>query len=233
MIIGGTVVTTLRSPSTAQFSGQAVIASEAGKSLIAMMFENSNYTQEKFVFDGQDVAVGYTRPGARSNLGEFLYTYNGVIRNGLVGGTLTADWPLLNLSDRKAKLETGGTKKIAGRQAYEVKFVPRGGSNDLQISLFFDAETFQHVRTEYTRLISAGIGANVDASGGQRATRYKMTEDFSDFRKEGAVTLPHSYQIALELDTRNGTFQGEWKLTLNQFSFNQPIPASYFNAGDE
>lgn len=227
-IIAGTIVATLRAPGTAQFNGRAVIASEGDKNMIGMGFENASYSQEKFGFDGEAVTVGFARPGVRGYLGDFLMTHKDILKYGLVGGTLSSAWPLLNLSEKSAKLEYGGTKKIGGKTTYELKYMPRGGS-DLQISLFFDTETFQHLRTEYTRFIPAGIGANIDASGSQRATRYRMVEEFSDFRKESGLTLPHSYKIGLERDTPGGTFVGDWNLTLTQFAFNQPIQPGSFN----
>jgi len=202
------------------------MASQDNKSFIGMRFENSAYAQEKFAFDGQDVTIGYLIPGDRSNLGDFLLTHKDILKLGLMGGALSNGW-LQNLPAQKAKLENAGTKKIDDKPVIQINYSARM-STDLQISLFFDQETFRHVRTEYTRMISAGIGANIDASGSQRLTRYKMTEDFSDFQKEGGLILPHSYRITLDLDTRGGTFTGDWTMKLTQFDFNQPIPPATF-----
>jgi hypothetical protein len=226
-IVSGTVLVSFRAPRNANFPGKTIMASEGNKNFLGMSFENSGYAQEKFAFDGQDTTIGLMNPGDRSNLADFLLTHKNVVKLGLVGGALSSAWPLLNLADLKAKLSNAGTKKINGTPAIEVKFTPKGTS-DVEISLFFDQETYRHVRTEYTRLISAGMGANMDASGAQRSTRYRMTEDFSDFSKEGGLTLPHSYKISLELDTRGGTFSADWATKFTQFDFNQPIPASTF-----
>ena len=225
-ILSGTVAAAFRAPRTANFTGDAVMASEANKNFIGMRFENSGYGQEKFAFDGKDVTIGYSNPGDRSNLGDFLLTHKDAVKSGLLGGTLSSAWPLLN-PDLKVKLSYGGTKKINGADAIEIKFTPKSGS-DLEVSLFFDQQTYRHIRTEYSRLISAGMGANMDASGSQRSTRYKMIEDFSDFSKEGGLTLPHSYKISLDLDTRNGTFSAEWGMKFTQFDFNQAIPPATF-----
>jgi hypothetical protein len=227
-VIGGMVQATYRSPGTAQFNGQAVMASEGLKSLIGMSFETANQPQENLGYDGENDTVSFARPGRRSNLGDFILTHQDVLKNGLVGGTLSNSWALLYLTEKKPKLGYGGTKKIGGRPMHELKYSPRGGS-DLEIRLFLDAETFQHIRTEYTRTISAQLGGNVDASASQRLTRYKMIEDFADFRKEGDLTLPHTYRIGLELDTTGGTFAGTWELTLTQFAFNKEIQAGSFN----
>lgn len=242
-IAGGTVVGILRAPGTAKFGGRAVVASDGNKNMIAMGFENAGQFQERFGFDGKDVTVGFARPGVRGYWGDFLLTHDNIIKEGLVGGTLSDAWPLLNSSEKKPKLEYRGIKKIGGKSLHELKYIPRG-SSDLEISLFFDTETFQHARTEYTRVISAGLGTGrigtgrverpsqsgaIDASGQQRPTRYKMVEEFSDFRKESGLTLPHTYKIGLELDTRGGTLVVDWEFTLTEFAFNQPIPPATFN----
>lgn len=224
----GKVAANFRSPVAARFDGRVVMASEGSKSLLGMSFENSNYSQEKFGFDGREVTVGYQRPGVRSNLSEFILTHKDILKQGLLGGALSTAWTLLGLSEKKAKLESSGTKRIGGRPAYELKYLPRGGS-DLQISLFFDAENFRHLRTEYTRLISAQLGGSIDASAGQRATRYKMVEEFADFAEEGGLILPHTYTLQLELDTRGGTYAAEWKMSLSQFAFNQPVGPGAFD----
>jgi hypothetical protein len=242
-IVSGTVAVNYRSPTIAQFGGTVILASDSSKNLLAMNFDMTNYSQEKFGFDGGDVTVSYMRPGKRSTFGDFLLTHKNVIKEGLVGGVLSDAWPLLNLSDKKQKLEYKGTKKIEGKTLHELKYLPHG-SSDLEISLFFNSETFQHERTEYTRVISAGLGTGrigtgradsaaqsgaVDASGSQRVTRYKMVEEFSDFKKEGGLTLPHIYKIGLDLDTTGGSFIGDWTFTLTDFAFNQPIPPATFN----
>jgi hypothetical protein len=50
-----------------------------------------------------------------------------------------------------------------------------------------------------------------------------MVEEFSDFREENKLTLPHAYKISLEILTGNGTTSYEWLMDLKQFAFNQPI----------
>lgn len=241
-IIAGSVVAIMRAPGTAKFTGQAILASEGGKNTIGMGFESAGKYEERFAFDGNNVSVGYARPGVRGYWGDFLLTHENIIKLGLVGGTLSDSWPLLNFSDKKQKLEYGGTKKVGDRTLYVINYVPRG-SSDLEIKLFFDSETFQHVRSEYTRVISAGLGSGaipsgrassaatsgaIDQSGQQRPTRYKMTEEFSDFRKESGLNMPHTYKINLDLDTRGGTQSVEWDFTLTEFAFNQQIPPATF-----
>ena len=232
-IIAGTVVATFREPSTGQVGGRVVLASAGTKNMLAMIFDNSsNYSQEKVGYDGSEVSGSYVRPGTRSALGDFLLTHKTVIKQGLIGGELCQAWPLLDLTGKQAKIETAGTKKIGDRQTYQLKYFPKGGS-DLRVSLFFDAETFQHVRTEYTRTVVAQIGSTPETSARQSETRYKLVEDFSDFRKEGGLTLPHSYKILLELSSQRGSFKAEWDMSLSQFEFNQRIDPTTFDVDDQ
>jgi len=56
-----------------------------------------------------------------------------------------------------------------------------------------------------------------------------MVEEFSLFKKEGDLTLPHVFKIKLSVDTQNGTFLAEWVIKLTQFEFDQKIDQSAFN----
>jgi len=141
---------------------------------------------------------------------------------------LSSAWPLLDLEARSAQLEYTGTKKVDDRMLHQLKYLPRGGG-DLKISLFFDQETFQHVRTEYERVIPATMGDRSYTNVQTREIRYKMVEEFSLFKSEGGLSLPHIYQIKLTVDTQNGTFLAEWVIKLNQFDFNQKIDPNSFS----
>lgn len=210
-----------------QAEGISVLASESEKYLVAMKFNTSDYPFEKFAYDSEDFLVGFVKPGIRTNLGQFLLTNKTAFKRGLIGGALFPSWELLNFDEKDAKLKYGGTKKIDGKNLYKLEYNPKKGS-ELNMVLYFDTETFRHVRTEYTRVISARQGASVDASAGQSETRYKMVEEFSDFKEESKLTLPHTYKIFLEILTGNGTTSSEWVMNLQKFNFNQSIDAEQF-----
>lgn len=225
----GTVVVSFRTPSVGQAPGRIVMASEGEKHLVGMVFDNvPNYPQEKLGYDAKKVTVSYVRPGARSSLGDFLQLHKSIIKQGLVGGAISQAWPLFDLATTKPKLESSGTKKVGDREAYALKYLPRG-SSDLEVTLFFDAETFQHLRTEYKRTLAAQMGATVDQSARQRESRYRMVEDYSDFRKEGELTLPHKYKITLEITLPGGSYKADWEANLAEFGFNQEIDPKSFD----
>lgn len=232
-IISGAVVANFRSPSTGQVPGRAVLFSKGEKHVVGMTFEGvANYPHDRFGFDGKDVSAGYLLPGRRSTLGEFLMTNKSVVKQGLLGGALSQAWPLYDLEAKRPKLEYSGLKKVGDRPAHALKYLPRGGS-DLNITLFFDAETFRHVRTEYTRSLAAQMGTNPNNSARQQESRYRMVEDFSDFRRESGLTLPHAYKLGLEITLPGGSYRMDWDFTLSSFAFNQSIDPQSFDVDDQ
>jgi hypothetical protein len=225
--IVGTCRVTFRGRGAGTTEGVAVLASEGDRNLIGMRFATTDYPHEKMGYDGKNFTVSYLKPGVRSTLGDFLLQHEAVFKHGLVGGTLSSGWPLLTASASEMKLESGGLKKIDGQQLHAVRYLPRKGS-ELKITLFFDAKTFRHVRTLYERVVAANIGTSVDNSSDQRETRYQMVEEFSDFRPEGGLDLPHTYNLRLSIDAPNGTVIFNWAMNLQKFHFNHPIDINDF-----
>jgi hypothetical protein len=227
-ILSGTSQVVFHTTPVGQAVGRAVLASEDVKSLLGMSFPSPVYPREELGFDGSTFMAAYILPGSRSALGSFLMTHSLIFKQGLMGGTLSSAWPLLDLTRRHAELEYLGEKKVGNQILHELKYVPRGGS-DLQIKLYFDQDTFKHVRTEYERTIAGVMGNRSYVSPGNgRETRFKMVEEFSDFKKEGGLNLPHTYAINLIVDTDAGTFVTDWTIKLTQFTFNEKIDPSAF-----
>lgn len=212
--------------------GIAVLASQNEKYLVGMKFNNSEYPFEKMGYDGDEFTVGYVRPGARSVLGDFLRINDSVFKHGILGGTLSTSWELLNFNQENARLKYAGMEKINEKKHHELKYEIKKGS-ELSISLYFDPDTFRHIRTEYRRIIAARQGASIDSSARQSETRYKMVEDFSDFKEENELTLPHTYKIYLEILSGNGTTSYEWLMNLEKFTFNQSIDSKEFRVDSD
>lgn len=227
-IILGTCSVVVQGRATGAGDGQAVLASEKAKYLIVMKFVSPDYPHELIGFDGKNLTAGYVRPGVRSSLANFLFMHNTVFEQGIMGGALSSAWPLLNLAAGDVKLQYDGTGKVGDKRVYKLRYSPRRGA-DLQITLFFDAETFQHLRTQYERVIAPQMGRDIDNSARQSETRYKMVEDFSEFKSEGDLTLPHVYKLQLSVTGNSGTLTHNWTLNLNEFNFNRPIDSKSFN----
>jgi hypothetical protein len=212
-------------------NGKIVIASEGKKLLLGMSFPVANYPREIIVFDGKDSKVSFAYQNARSPFGNYLYRYTDILERNLLGGVLSTGWALLNESDARISLK--GTKKINGREAYVLDYLPKRGS-DLEISIYIDKENFQHLRTEYRRIISAGQSTSPDASSNLRERREILMEDFSDYKQVNGLTLPHKYRIYLMLEGQTqGLNEYEWTINFNSFLFNQQLDPNSFNTKDK
>jgi hypothetical protein len=217
-----------RTNAVKELNGVSQLASEGDKVLLALLFNSSTYPFEKAGFNGQNITVALLPDGKRSILGNLLVDHDAPFKQGLIGGVLSTAWPLLNAAADMPKLSYSGTDKINNRKVHKLKYDPRKSSG-LQISLFFDAETFQHVRTEYQYTISARMGVRAEQSISELESRYKFVEDFSDFKREGKLTLPHTYKITHTIEEQNTTQELYWLTNFSRFAFNEEIDIKAFS----
>jgi hypothetical protein len=232
----GTCLLAVRQGGSGQIDGQATLASQGNKNLIVLNFDSPEYPYESLKFDGKQFYAVQFKPGFRTPLGQFFLTNDVIFKEGIAGGTLSVAWPFLNLQERNAKLEYKGVKKIAGRAVHALSYAPQKGS-DIKIMIFFDETTFQHVRTEYARDITAtsfqripGGGSGLPAPGGQRATdaHIKAVEEFSDFSQEDGLNLPHTYKFHLEIQSEVRPAVVDWTINLTSFKFNEAVDEKDF-----
>lgn len=230
MKIKGTCLLTVRQGGRGQVDGEAVMASQGNMNLINMTFNSPDYPYESLKYDGKEFNASQFRPGLRTSLAQFFLTNDVLFTEGIVGGVLSASWPLLNLKDKNPKLEYSGLKKVGGRQMHALKYKPSKGS-DLKITLFFDAETFQHLRSEYERTIYTtdqqriGSTSGLPSSSGPRSSnaRINAVEEFSDFRSEGGLNLPHTYKFELSIQSEVRPALVDWTFNLTDFNFGEVL----------
>lgn len=228
-VAGGSIDFTIRSGRGRRATGKSLLVSEGDKLLLNAVFENADYPFERMGFDGKKAWVRQFIPGQHSPIGDFILSNEVILKEGLLGGSLSAAWALLHLSERNPKLEYSGTEKIEGRPTHKLRYAPRKGS-DLKITLYFDAETFNHVRTKYERVIAATMGDSPAASAGRIDTRYQILEEFGDFRDEKGLMLPHAHSIQFSIASQNNPLTMDWKFALTQFDFDQKIDPVEFDA---
>lgn len=214
--------------SSGVLEGKAVIASSKGGAIFGMTLDSNEYPLDKFSFDGKRVKVGYITPGNRSVLGGFILSYGELMKEGLLGGTLSTSWSLMDLDAKKSKLFYKGEGKIDGKETFVLGYSPKGGS-DLDIKMYFDKQNFQHLRTEYNRVVAAQMGQTVDGSAKQAESRYRLVEDFSNFKNYGGLTLPSAYKIFYSERGQTRTAEYNWEFNVTDVSFNQPLGNNAFD----
>ena len=137
------------------------------------------------------------------------------MKEGLLGGTLTTAWALLDVAGRAPGLDYRGVKRVDGRSLHEVTYAPRE-SSDLTVLLYFEADSFRHVMTKYSVIQPVGMGRTPGQSPGLRETRHTLVERFGEFRVVDGLTLPHSYSIEYALEGQSASFLATWGMAIQQ-----------------
>jgi len=215
-------------------SGASMCVADGKKLAIVLKYGGIEYPEEYFAYDGKEVSVGHISPGQRSPLGDFLYRYNGIMKEGLLGGVFSGGWPLLNLKEKQADLAYHEVT-VDGRQMHEIEYRPKKGLRDVKIKLYFDMETGRHVRTEYRVRVRDDMSAVPSETvpslkQGLPDSIYVLTEKFDDFKTAGGLTLPHSYTIDYSVEGQGRTFIAKWIVQAAQWAFNQTYDERIFVA---
>jgi hypothetical protein len=212
---------------SANVDGHAMLVSSGAKLRFGIKLPINDYPGEDMAFDGAQAATGLLPQGRRSHLSAFLSSQNLPLKEGLIGGTLSTAWPLLRIDQTQPKLDYRGLKKVDARQMHELSYRPRKGSSDLKVSIFFDPETFRHVRTRYSFEIGATIGTR-ENSNMNTESYFTLTEDFEDFRAVDGLTLPHKYRMQFSAEGRIGSALQDWTVTINKIDHNKKIDDPIF-----
>lgn len=239
--IKGTASIAVRLCGEGQVDGEVLMGSLDSANLINMNFNIATYAQEAFRYDGKRFATSQLTPGSRTCLAQFFLENEVLFKEGLIGGVLSESWPLLNVAEKNPKLEYSGLKKVAERPLHALKYNPRKGS-DVKIILYFDPQTFRHVRTEYSRTVYpseqrriAGGGQGLPPAQNQQAspTRIEAYEEFADFKEESGLNLPHTYKFHLLIQSEVRPAVVDWVFNLKDYSFTSPLDAAEFTFAHE
>jgi hypothetical protein len=212
--------------------GKAIFVSDANNLFFVSSFNSQEYPFEKIGFFNGKANLPFVTSGTRSPLGAFIADHNIILSDGLLTGSISETWTLLNTRDRKGIFKSAGTKKIDGRETYVLNYFPKGGSSEFTVKLFFDSQNFRHVRTEYRRTI-APKDQPFGTLGVQSGVKISLIEDFGDFKNAGDLTLPHSYKIHYMTDSNSGTYEYDWGFKVTQYLFNQNLDANFFTFEDQ
>jgi hypothetical protein len=225
-----------------------------GKNLgMILSFPDNNYPGEYFAYNGKETSVADITPGMKSKLGEFLFKYNAIMKDGFLGGSMSVAWPLLHPEGQQ-----GFTAKREKIKEFEF-YVLEKRLGDIKVKLFFDAKSFRHQRTEYDVKIKEDITQNkqinlaqdpvqqtsssptptrvgdltpkATISDVQPETNYQLVEMFDSFSNVGNLVLPISYGIYFSYEGHNETIIGQWSALVHKWVNNgQKITPSFFVA---
>jgi hypothetical protein len=208
--------------------GKAVVVSDLDNLFFVISLNSKEYPFEKVGYFNGKTSLPFIAAGNRSMLGLFINEHEKVLSEGLFGGTMSLRWALADTDKRKTTMKSGGTKKVAEQKAYVLDYYPAGiGSGDFKIRLFFDVETFRHIRSEYRREVVRGQGAFGQQSQQGNAV-VQLTEDFADYRTIDGLTLPHSYKVTFASNSNTTSNENIWRINVAQYYFNQKLATDFF-----
>ncbi len=247
--LGKTDVRFLQGMTGSVEGGVASLISAGDKMSIILKYNALEYPQEYFSYDGDEVSVGYIAPGQRSPLADFLFRFNGIMKKGFLGGTLSMAWPLLDMQGDEVALKYQQSK-VEGRDLHQLEW-PISILGNVRIRMYFEPETYRHVRTEYDVRITddvSGIGegsylgemgsAAEDSTGWSSLmgkdivpdSVYKLVEKFDNFKKVSGMVLPHKYALEYSRSGQESSYVANWTVTVRQFTFNKAYDDKIFKA---
>jgi hypothetical protein len=231
--------------------GEFLFGSTENKLAIVLKYNNVTYPGEYLAYDGNDVTVGNMKPGQKSPLADFIFRYSRIMKEGLLGGVLSVSWPLLDPEHKGATLKYK-TNKIEGRQLHELEYQPQKIFGDIIIKMYFDFETFRHVRTEYKVRIRDDSSTVPEGASRRRSTgisrypggnpsseifdavpdsNYRLIERFDDFVNCSGLMLPGTYSYEYSIEGQGSSFLGHWNMKVGDtMVHNGEIREDFFKA---
>ena len=219
-VVQGTAVYRVVVGGGGRLEGKTGLVSEGHKVRYLVRFQ-ADYRGENVVFDGNRIgASSSTADQRRSAFAGLITAQDVILRDGLLGGTLSTAWPLLELQEHKSKLVIEGLRKIDGRELYQVRYEP-AKRVDVQILLYFEPDTFRHVKTLYATSVANNVGGDILRSSKLQPERTTLEERFSDFKTVDGVTLPSQWNLQFTWELPQGTTSvTEWDLKEDQVTHN-------------
>jgi hypothetical protein len=214
--------------------GKVAIVSDALNLMLISSFAAESYPFEKIGLFDSKINIPFVNSAIRSPLGDFLYEHPSILKSGLFSGSMSLQWSLLEENSKRGKINLSGTKKIDGKKLYVVDYYPPGSSDAFKIKLYFDTETFQHVRSEYKEEYAgkevpfSGRNPNNTTLGQINGYTMQLIETFGDYKTFEDITLPTRYKVQYMGTSSKGTFEYDWVFKLNEVKFNQPLKENFF-----
>ena len=231
-------------------NGVVIYASDATRTAINLKYNDLNYPGEHFAFNGQDVSVAYISPGQRSPLADFVFRYSALMKEGFLSGVWSLSWPLLDVKGKKPDLKYKVIKDD-GRKLHEIEYRPKKNLGDLTVKMYFDFETFRHVRTSYRVRVRNDNSTRTEAGERRKGAGisrydndptseiyddvpdsiYLLIEKFDDFRDHDGLMLPTLCSYEYSVEGQGNSIVAHWSMKADgPFAHNSKIPENFFTA---
>ncbi len=207
--------------------------SEAAAEL-AIFSELPNRVSANYRFEKYDWKLRYdgTRAIFFPPISRKLYVitdkYNEMMASGLMFNNVAVSNVLTEGEANGVKFEAKGTKKLHGRPALVVE-VKRPKTEVMR--LYFDAENFMWVRTDYGKVtISKQMGTftNDVVSHAEDEVGIDFYVETSDFRDVGGIKLPFKFEQVVTYPILQQKIVGTITGTIKSYAQNVPIEAQSF-----
>jgi hypothetical protein len=174
-------------------------------------------------YDG--VKAGF-RPMLPADAASIQEKHRDMIASGLMFNGISLYNILVTGETDEVKFQARGTKKVKDRQAYVVEVKRK---NQPTVRLFFDAETFMWVRSEYgradiTRLMAQGY--REDHSEDESTVDFAFQT--SGFREVDGVKLPFKFEQTVSAPMIRGKLFAVMTGTISEYKHNLPIDPKMF-----
>ncbi len=208
--------------------GRAIIASDGKNQMFFLQLNSQEYPNEKIGHFAGKTELPFVTAGARSPLGAFLADHDSILRDGLFLGVLNSNWALLNLDETGSKIRNVSGKNVDGQKTVGIEYTPKGvGSQDFSIRMYFDAKTFHHLRTVYTRQIQSSPDT-FGQLGRQAGVKQTLTETYGDHKAVDGLVLPHTYTAHYITDSNSGVYEFTWKVNVDEYRLKAEFVDNFF-----
>ena len=167
--------------------GRLAVMSEPNKLSVFYGFRDFDV---RMVYDGTH---SWVRPAMPREVANLTDKYEQMLASGLMFNSMSLYNLIALAKPGELKLEAKGMKKVDGKPAYVVQLKPAKGS---VARLFFDAESFMWIRTEYgSASVSKELGGftNGVVNQGGSETTVDFYIETSDFREIDGVKVPFKF----------------------------------------
>lgn len=200
-----------------------VIASESGHK-VAAIYRFERYDL-RMSYDGTKVNI---RPIFSREFSVINDKYQEMLASGLMFNSISLYNLLIDNAASNLKFEAKGIKKLHGRPTYIVD-VRR--SNSVPMRVYFDAEDFMWVRTDYGKVTLKkyqGAFTNDVVSHAEDDTPVDFYIETSDFRDVDGVKLPFKFEQVVTSPILRQKLVGTITGTILQYQHNIPIDPKFY-----